>query len=231
MSDAFMAGYAALDARMKMIDVIANNLANAETTGFKRDFSRIMENENGMDVGTSVDLTSGDMVATKNDLDVAIQGSGFFAVQTPQGVRYTRAGSFALSSDGDLVTKDGMPVLSTGDSPIHIGEGAVTIDDTGAVRVGGSEVGTLKLVNFKNTEGLEKEGLARFKWNGSPQDVQDLPEPKVKSGHLEHSNVNSMSEMVHLMAAYRDFESVQRTVKTLMTDMNTKLIQELGKLS
>ena len=156
MSDAFMAGYAALDARMKMIDVIANNLANAETTGFKRDFSRIMENENGMDVGTSVDLTSGDMVATKNDLDVAIQGSGFFAVQTPQGVRYTRAGSFALSSDGDLVTKDGMPVLSTGDSPIHIGEGAVTIDDTGAVRVGGSEVGTLKLVNFKNTEGLEK---------------------------------------------------------------------------
>ena len=61
--------------------------------------------------------------------------------------------------------------------------------------------------------------------------MQDLPEPKVKSGHLEHSNVNSMSEMVHLMAAYRDFESVQRTVKTLMTDMNTKLIQELGKLS
>ena len=95
MSDAFFAAYSALDARMKIVDVIANNLANSETTGFKRDFGRILESEHGFDVGTAVDLTPGDFIATKNDLDVAIQGSGFFAVQTPQGVRYTRAGNFA----------------------------------------------------------------------------------------------------------------------------------------
>jgi flagellar basal-body rod protein FlgF len=230
MSDAFMNAYSALDARMKIVDTIANNLANAQTTGFKRDFGRILESEYGFDVGTSVDLSSGDFIATRNDLDVAIQGEGFFAVQTPQGVRYTRAGNFALNAEGDLVTKDGMPVLSTSDSPIHVGEGTVTIEDTGAVTVDGNEVGTLKLVNFRKTEGLEKEGLHRFNWSGSPQDIEDVPEPKVKSGHLEHSNVNGVNEMVHLMAAYRDFESVQRTVKTLMTDMNTKLIQELGKL-
>ncbi len=231
MSDAFMSAYAALDARMKLVDIIANNLANAQTTGFKRDFGRILDAEDGFEVGASVDLSSGDMIATNNDLDVAIQGAGFFAVQTPQGIRYTRAGNFALSVDGDLVTKDGMPVLSTSDSPIHTGPGKITIDDTGAVSVNGSEVGTLKLVIFKKTNGLEKEGLARFKWSGSPQDMEEAPEPRMKSGHLEHSNVNSMNEMVHLMAAYRDFESVQRTVKTMMTDMNTKLIQELGKLS
>ena len=231
MSDAFSAAYSALDARMKIVDVIANNLANAETTGFKRDFGRILESATGFDVGTAVDLSQGDLIATRNDLDVAIQGSGFFAVQTPQGVRYTRAGSFAISAGGDLVTKDGMPVLSTSDTPIHLGEGTLSIEDTGAVTVDGNQVGTLKLVNFKKTDGLEKEGLSRFRWSGSPQDVEDVPEPKVKSGHLEHSNVSSMNEMVHLMAAYRDFESVQRTVKTVMTDMNTKLIQELGKLS
>jgi flagellar basal-body rod protein FlgG len=129
------------------------------------------------------------------------------------------------------VTKDGMPVLSTSDSPIHVGEGAIAIQDTGAVTVDGNEVATLKLVNFKKTDGLQKEGLHRFLWTGSPKDMEEVPEPQVKSGHLEHSNVNGIDEMVHLMAAYRDFESVQRAVKTLMTDMNTKLIQELGKLS
>lgn len=231
MSDSFTAAYSALEARMKMVDVIANNLANAQTTGFKRDFGRILQSESGFDVGTAVDLSSGDLIATRNDLDVAINGPGFFAVQTPQGVRYTRNGSFALDDKGDLVTKDGMKILSTSDTPINVGEGAISIMDTGVVTADGNEIASLKIVNFKNTEGLQKEGLHRFIWNGSPQDVENAPEPKVKSGHLEHSNVNAIDEMVHLMAAYRDFESVQRTVKTLMTDMNTKLIQELGKLS
>ena len=231
MSDSFSSAYSALEARMKMVDVIANNLANAQTTGFKRDFGRILESQDGFDVGTAIDLSPGDIISTKNDLDVAINGSGFFVVQTPQGVRYTRAGNFSLDDKGDLVTKDGMKVLSTSDSPIHVGEGTISIQDTGAVTVDGNEVAALKIVNFKKTEGLQKEGFHRYIWNGAAQDIENVAEPKVKSGHLEHSNVNAIDEMVHLMAAYRDFESVQRTVKTLMTDMNTKLIQELGKLS
>jgi flagellar basal-body rod protein FlgF len=231
MSDAFSDSYFALDARMKMLDIIANNLANAETTGFKRDFGTILELENTYQVGTSVDLSPGDLVATQNDLDVAINGAGFFAVQTPQGIRYTRAGNFALSDKGDLVTKDGMPVLSSSDSPIHVGAGSITIQGDGVVSADGNEIATLKIVNFRTTEGLQKEGFHRFLWSGSPQDIEDVPEPTVKSGYLERSNVNSGNEMVHLMAAYRDFESVQRAVKTLVTDMNTKLIQELGKMS
>jgi flagellar basal-body rod protein FlgF len=231
MSDAFISAYSALDARLKIVDVIANNLANAETTGFKRDFGQILEAENGFDVGTTVDLKPGDLVATHNGLDVAIAGSGFFEIQTPQGVRYTRAGTFAISSDGDLVTKDGMPILSTGGAPIQVGDAAVNISDNGIVMADGAEVGTLKLVQFKTTQGLEKEGLSRFKWSGAPSDVEEVPEPRVKSGHLEKSNVSSINEMIHLMTAYRDFESVQRTIKTLMTDMNSKLVSELGKLS
>ena len=68
-------------------------------------------------------------------------------------------------------------------------------------------------------------------WNGAANEIQNVPDPQVKGGYLERSNVNAIDEMVHLMAAYREFEGVQRTLKTLMTDMNTKLIQELGKLS
>jgi flagellar basal-body rod protein FlgF len=231
MSDAFSAAYSALEARMKIVDVIANNLANTNTVGFKRDFGRILHAQEGFDVGTAVDFTPGDLIPTKNPLDVAINGSGFFEIKTPQGIRYTRNGSFSLSDKGDLVTKDGMSILDTNDSPIHIGEGEIAIQDNGAITVDGNEIATLKIVSFKKTELLEKEGFHRFAYKGSPQDVETVAEPRVASGNLEHSNVSGVDEMVHLMAAYRDFESVQRTVKTLMTDMNTRLIQELGKLS
>jgi flagellar basal-body rod protein FlgG len=231
MGDAVIDTYSALEARMKIVDIITNNLANSNTTGFKRDFGHILQSETGYDVGTRVDLSTGDIVSTGNELDVAINGQGFFAIQTPNGVRYTRNGSFSLSAEGELVTKDGMPVLNSSGSTINIGRGKVAIQDTGIVTVDGSEVATLKVVNFNDPQKLQKEGLNRLAWNGAPDGVQDVTDPHLKSGTLERSNVNAMDEMVHLMSAYREFEAVQRTLKTLMTDMNSKLVQELGKLS
>ncbi len=231
MSDAFIDAYSALEARMKLVDVITNNLANANTTGFKRDFGTILQSENeGFDVATKVDLTGGDLINTGNDLDVAIDGQGFFALQTPSGVRYTRSGNFGLNASGELVTKDGMKVLSTSGSSIVLGEGKVAIQDSGAVTVDGEEVSALKIVTFDNPAKLEKEGLYRFIWNGEAEGLRDVDEPRVKGGSLERSNVNAVDEMVHLMSAYREFEAVQRTVRTLMTDMNARLIQELGRI-
>jgi len=228
--DGFFNAYAALEARLRMVDVIANNLANAQTTGFKRDFSRMLETEDGFTLGTQVDLTTGEFMPTGSQLDAAIDGPGFFVVQTSNGVRYTRNGSFLLSSDGELVTKDGAKVLSSNGSPITAQGGDVSIQDGGMVTVDGNEVATLKIVTFPNAMHLQKEGLYRFDWNGLPEEVQALPEPRVKSGSLERSNVNPINEMVHLMTAYREFEAVQRTVKTLMNEMNGKLIQTLGSL-
>ena len=231
MSDPFFDAYSALEARMKVVDVITNNLANSQTIGFKRDFGEILHSAEGFDVGTHVDLSIGDLINTGNELDVAINGDGFFAVQTPDGVRYTRTGSFALNSSGDLVTKDGMKVLSSSGTPIAVGQGDVEIQEGGAVMVDGSEIATLKVVTFQDSAKLQKEGFYRFKWNGTADEVQDVPEPGVKGGSLERSNVNPVNEMVHLMSAYREFESVQKTLKTLTSDMNTKLIEELGRLS
>jgi flagellar basal-body rod protein FlgF len=231
MSDPFIDAYSALDARMKIVDVITNNLANANTTGFKRDFGAILQTASGFDVGTKIDLSPGDLVTTGNDLDVAINGPGFFAIQTSNGVRYTRNGSFSLDQNGELVTKDGMQVLNSSGSTIKVGHGKVSIQDGGAVTIDGTEAASLKIVNFKDPAKLQKEGLSRLLWTGTPDGVEDVPAPSLKSSSLERSNVNAMDEMVHLMSAYREFEAVQKTLRTLMTDMNGKMIQELGKLS
>ncbi len=216
---------------MKIVDVITNNLANANTTGFKRDFGHVLQNEAGFDAGTQVDLSPGDLITTGNELDVAINGNGFFVIDTPGGPRYTRSGNFGLNSAGELVTKDAMKVLSTSGVPIAVGEGKIEIRDGGVVTVDGNEVATLKIVTFSDPVKLEKEGFYRLKWNGTPDGIQPVSDPQVKGGYLERSNVNAIDEMVHLMSAYREFEAVQRTLKTLMTDMNSKLIQELGRLS
>src|SRR5262249_46803490 len=131
----------------------------------------------------------------------------------------------------ELVTKDGMKLMSTSDSPIAVGEGKVEIHDDGIVTADGNEVATLKVVTFADNTKLKHEGLSRFVWKGPDTGIQVVPNAPVKGGYLERSNVNAIDEMVHLMSAYREFEAVQRSVKTLMSDLNTKLIQELGKLS
>jgi flagellar basal-body rod protein FlgF len=231
MSNPYNDTYTALDARMKIVDTIANNLANANTNGFKRDFGYILEGAIRSEAATQVDLSPGQIFSTGNELDVAINGPGFFVIDTPNGQRYTRSGNFALNTAGELVTKEGLKVLSTSNAPISIGEGKVEIRDGGVVTVDSNEVGSLKIVTFDDARGIEKEGLARFVWKGSPGGVQTVSDPAVKGGYLERSNVSAIDEMVHLMSAYREFEAVQRALKTLMTDMDGKLIQELGRLS
>jgi flagellar basal-body rod protein FlgG len=215
---------------MKLIEIVTNNLANAQTTGFKRDFGRVLESQQLLDVGTTIDTTAGPITSTQNPLDVAIDGEGFFAIQTPAGVRFTRNGSFSLDASGDLVTKQGMKVLSSSGSPINVTGNNIGIQDGGIVTADGNEVATLKVVTFANINLLQKEGSNHFVWNGSTDGVRDVDQERVKSGSLERSNVNSMTEIIQLMGAYRDFESVQKTLKTLDGDMNAKLIQELGRI-
>src|SRR6187401_316218 len=180
MSDAFTDAFVGLDSRMKIIEIVTNNLANAQTTGFKRDFGRVLESEQLLDVGTGMDTAPGDLVFTKNPLDVAIDGEGFFAIQTPGGVRFTRNGSFSLNEDGDLVTKQGMKVLGSSGTPINLIGNDIAIQDGGIVTLDGNEAATLKIVSFRNLAMLQKEGANRYVWNGSTDGIQDVDEPRVK---------------------------------------------------
>ena len=236
MSDAIFAAYEALEARMKMVDIIANNLANVQTTGFKRDFGQVLEEavsetESNVEVVSQVDLSAGVIVTTGRELDAAIDGPGFFVLETDSGIRYTRNGSFSVSSDGELVLKDGLRVLGGGDVPIFVGQGQVQIKDGGDVSVDGNVVGTLRIVEIDDPRFLRKEGMFRYEWIGDPAGVTDSLEPRVKGTHLEKSNVNSITEMVELMSAFREFESVAQTLKSITTDMDKQLLAELADLT
>ena len=219
-----------------MVDIIANNLANVQTTGFKRDFGQVLEEavsetESNVEVVSQVDLSPGVIVTTGRELDAAIDGPGFFVLETDNGIRYTRNGSFSVSSDGELVLKDGLRVLGGGDVPIFVGQGQVQIQDGGDVSVDGNVVGTLRLVDVDDPRYLRKEGMFRYEWIGDPAGVTDSLEPRVKGGHLEKSNVNSITEMVELMGAFREFESVAQTLKSITTDMDKQLLAELADLT
>ena len=236
MSDAIFAAYEALEARMKMVDIIANNLANVQTTGFKRDFGQVLEEvvsetEVSVEVVNRVDLTPGVLITTGRELDAAIDGSGFFVIDTDNGTRYTRNGSFSVSAEGELVLKDGLRVLGDGDVPIFVGPGQVQVQDGGDISVDGNVVGTLRIVDFDDTRFLRKEGMFRYEWIGDPAGVTDTLDPRVKGAHLEKSNVNSITEMVELMGAFREFESVAQTLRSITTDMDKQMLAELADLT
>ena len=236
MSDAVFSGYEGLASRMRIVDIIANNLANVQTTGFKRDFGQVLEEvvsatETKVEVVSQVDLTPGVLVSTGRDLDSAIDGSGFFVLETDNGTRYTRNGSFSVSAEGELILKDGLRVLGEGDAPIVVGQGRVKVQDGGEISVDGNVIGTLRIVDFNDPRFLRKEGMFRYEWIGEPTGVEDVLEPRVKGAHLERSNVNAITEMMELMTAFREFESVSQTLRSITSEMDRQMLSELTDLS
>jgi len=228
-------------------DVIANNLANAGTAGFKgdvavtKDFAavllkRINDGPEAPYIGSTgagalVDevatrQTQGSIRYTGNDLDLAIEGSGFFVVATPQGQRYTRNGSFTVNSQGQLVTADGYRVLGQG-GPIQLNEGKVAITGEGQITVDGLPVGQLLLVDFADSRRLVKEGSSLY---AAPEDMATQPSAgRVIQGALEGANVNVVSEMVQLIAAYRAYEINAKTVQT-HDQLLDKAVNEVGRV-
>ncbi len=207
-------------------DVIANNLANADTVGFKRSetatrpFVDFLVSNVGMpgtnrvgpvSMGAQVDRTDvilrqGSLETTGNPLDVALVGDGYFAVETPEGRRYTRDGSFRVDATGTLVTKEGFGVAGAS-GPIRVGAGTVDIGADGTVSQGGRQVGRLELAGLDPTT-VEPQGDSLF--TGQPAGAAT---GRVRQGHLESSNVQVVQEMVELIRVMRSFESNQRAVK------------------
>lgn len=237
MSSSFYTTYLGMQARQDAIDVIANNLANASTSGFKADNAFFQAYQNAVDgitpgtemeqVDKSVrleaaktDFSSGAVRETGRDLDVALDGEGFFVVQTRAGERYTRNGSFTLSSDGQLVTHEGDRVIGQG-GPITIPPGAITFDEQGNISVDAQQVGSLRVVRFPRNDLLMKEGNNVFSLSDPAVTPSPAVSTRVVQGRLESSNVNPMREMALMMKYMREFESLQRTLTSITTDLNT----------
>ncbi len=188
--------------------------------------------------GTYTNFTQGSLRATGAPLDVAIDGSGFFEVATPQGVKYSRLGSFKLDGNGQLVTKDGHPVLKNapeGTDPADrvfkiTGQAPLTISDSGDVFEGDQIIGRIALVDIPKKDSISKIGgsLYEFKKNALPE-VTNVANPSLKQGFIEMSNVNVVQEMTDMIATTRTFESTQKAIQAYDT-MSDKLINTVGSI-
>lgn len=240
--------YAALSgnlAAMQRLDVLTNNLANANTTGFKKDritFEGLLADVKKLTVPKGnltdapvlsgerfyTDYAQGPLRQTGNTLDLALEGDGFFVVNTPEGRAYTRQGNFQRDAGGKLVTVDGYEVLGNG-GPISIASGKVDINSRGSVIVNGAPVGTLEVVDFPKPYALQKKGNALFVPANPQMTPQPVANPLVAQGALEDSNVNTIQEMAYLIETTRYFETCQKVVRSY-DDMAGKAANELGKL-
>lgn len=221
------AGAMAMEERL---DMIANNLANTNTTGFKKDavsyqkFQKVLDasmlysgqfREKPVDVVIGkqyIDASQGGFEDTHNPLDVAIAGEGFFAVNTPDGIRYTRSGNFTLSAEGLLVTQQGYTVQGQG-GDITIGKGKVTISEGGSIMVDDVVVDKLQVVSVEE-KGLDRQGNSFY----APKqgfEATAVEQPEVRQGVLESSNVDPITEMVGLITTQRAYESFQKVIRAV----------------
>jgi flagellar basal-body rod protein FlgG len=232
--------------QQKRLEIIANNLANANTAGYKGDMP-VFKTQNPSRTeflpergqppwtpdfvsfgGQATDFSQGPLTRTGNPLDIALAGDGFFEVQSPRGVRYSRKGDFVLADDGTLVTQGGDPVIGEGGA-IVLTQGKIEIDRDGTVFVDSNQHGKLHIVTFPNTEKLVKEGEALFAWVGKASEVKPTDQAEVMSGYLENSNVNPIKEMVHMIEAIRTYEVQQKVIHSF-DSTRKKAVDEVGRL-
>jgi flagellar basal-body rod protein FlgG len=232
------------------MDVLTNNIVNASTTGFKKDglqsstFAEVMierlgdpyivnkSNEVGpYTFGTHIDeiytdFSAGNIETTGNTTDLAIAGEGFFTVETPEGERYTRSGSFHVNQEGCLVTDDGHYLLGE-NGRIRVGSGNFSVDSLGNVTADFGTGDTLRIVGFDDSAGLRKQGNSLYYiFDGT------APAPAdgfmIMQGCLESSNVDIAAEMTDMITVYRTYEANQKILS--MTDETLGMAVDLGSL-
>ncbi|MBR9762729.1 MAG: flagellar hook-basal body complex protein [Rhodobacteraceae bacterium] len=196
------------------MDVIANNIANASTTGFRTEEMIFSEYVQGVDDGPSIsmaegnirwiDYAQGTLSPTGGSLDFAIEGEGFFLIQTPQGERLTRAGSFATSNAGDLVTHDGYPVLDAGGAPIFIPPATdIGVAGDGTISANGAPIGQIGVVLPVEPDRMQRQGGTMFIAEAGFDAAEN---PRVLQGFVEASNVSPVAEISRMITVQRAYE-------------------------
>lgn len=209
---------------MRRLEGASQDLANINTAGYKSQrlaFSEVLakgaprpERPGGFVAVAAqrTNLNQGAIDGSGNPFHLALEGDGYFVVQTPRGERYTRNGGFTLRADGTLITPAGDPVLGEG-GPIQLSGATMEVAADGTVRSDNNDIGKLRLVRFTDRAKIEKEGANLFR--GDRANLSDASEARVVQAHLEQSNVNAVDGMVALINLNRQFESYQRAMKLL----------------
>lgn len=206
------------------LNVTANNIANVNTTGYQAEqlmFTDYLVNDGNkhkmaftQDIASYRDTRSGGMHVTGNALDVALQGDGYFTVQTPQGNRYTRAGNFQLDGEGVLITQDGYPVLDAGNQQIQFEDEDrdIKVLSTGAIVVNGEERNTLGIVKFAKDQELERLSSTLYTSKSAPIAADNIV---VLNGVVENSNVQPVTELVKLTELSRSSSNTAKFIEVV----------------
>jgi flagellar basal body rod protein FlgG len=224
--------------RLDDLDRLAADLANAGTAGYKTERTSTEEArrafasalDSAIDVthgGQKTNFMPGTIASTGRDLDMAIEGPGFFEIETPGGTRYTRAGNFMVQADGLLTTMDGMPVA--GDSgEINVPVGPVTVGSDGTIHVGQTVAGKVKVVSFENQGALLRESGTRFR---APDGIEstEVEDARIFARSLEQSNVSVVERVAAMTEVSRAFEALQKGISVVMNDIDGRAITELGR--
>lgn len=228
------------------LEILANNLANINTVGFKQertafvipDLDKINENADDERMRspraygqfyTRTDFTTGHLKFTDNKLDLALEGKGFFCIQTPDGIQYTRQGNFSLNQEGVLVTQDGFPVLGSGERITVEGQD-ILVDMDGNIFVDGNEIDRLRIVDFPQPYRLEKVNSTMFSIQDPSVAGVTAEDVSVCQGFIELSNVDSVRMIVEMIESVRGYESYQKVIK-YMDEAFIKTVNEVGKLA
>ena len=246
----------------RKMEVIAQNLANVNSTGYKGDrlaFKELMTpfpSDKGQEPTNDIllqteksisnvsyvavteqytDHKQGNMKQTNSELDMALDGPGYFSVSTKEGIRYTRNGNFRLNTENQIVNQKGQPVLSEQGEPIVItAEGTeISIDSYGNIFVGSGErsanIGKIKFIDFDNKQTLENLGDGLFLQNNTEADEKPVNDTKLRQGFLEGSNITATDEMTNMISTVRLFEAYQKIIQSI-DNMNEQSVNSIGRI-
>jgi len=245
MDSGYYAAMTGLVARTQALDTAASNLANAQTPGYRaeREYFRSAllgpdaadsqlgrtVNNYGLLGGDRLSSAQGALQSTGNPLDLAIQGEGFFQVQTSNGIRYTRDGSFHRASSGQLVTSAGEPVLSSAGKVIQIPPGEVSVGTDGSLSVSGGTVASVGVVTFPAGTDLTPEGTNRYV---APAGVQPAASKNasIRQGALESANQDVIQGSLDLLVMQREAEMMQKALTIFHTEFNKIATEDLPRV-
>jgi flagellar basal body rod protein FlgG len=240
MAGSYYIALSGMHARMEALERLATDLANSSTVGYKagRTTTTQADRDNfGVWLQAAIDVTTGPthtdarpgtITPTGRDLDVAVDGPGLFAIDTPAGTRYTHDGRFIRRADGILATAAGMTVQDDKGKPLTIGlETAVLFDPDGTVRSDGVAIGVLRVVEFDDPGALVREAPDQFRSDGEQPHAPVTV--AVRPGALEQSNVSVVERMTEITNVSRNFATMERALSLLSNDIDLRAIQELGR--
>lgn len=245
MDSGYYAAMTGLLARTQALDTAAANLANAQTPGYRaeREYFRSVllgsdalnsqlgrtVNDFGLLGGDRLNQAQGALQQTGNPLDLAIEGQGFFAIKTAQGVRYTRDGSFHRSQAGMLVTQAGEPVLSATGQPVPVPPGEVSVGADGVLSVAGGAVATVGVFVFPSSAQLVPEGANRYVPSGGAS-ASVSKEAAIHEGAIESANQDAVQGTLDLIVMQRQAEMMQRALTVFHTEFNKFATEDLPRI-